>query len=217
MGCIRNLGCLVVLLIVLAVGWLYRDRWMPRDREERTTTATAGAAEWEPLTAAGATRTRGAIEKLERRSGPVFVSLEPEDVAAYILEETSAQLVPSAENVTASVAGDRLYVRATVKPSEVGGARVLGPQARILGEQEVIQFGGVVEVVRPGLAQYRVREVKIRDFSLPSGLIPKIIRDLRPDSVPADIAADAVPVEIPAHVGDIRISDGKVILYKATR
>ena len=231
MGCIRNLGCLIVLAILVAVGWLYRERWMPSDwglggggrggeeREAATGPAgtTAAGSEWEPLTAAGAARTRAAVDRLARRSGPVFANLQPADAASYILEEISAQLLPSAENVAASVIGDRLFVRADVKLSEFGGSGVLGPLASVLGDDETIQFGGTVDVIRPGLAEYRVRTIKVRDLSVPSAAIPRIMRRVRPDSLSEVLAADAVPVQLPPHIGDIRIGNGKVTLYKAVR
>ena len=224
MGCLRNLGCLVVLLIAVAIGWLYRDelvslggRWLPgREREEVTTTeVSAPTREWEPLTASAAQRTRTAMGRLTRRSGPVFVNIPAADAASYILEELSARLPASAESLATRVAGDRLYVRAQVRVADLGQTGALGPLAKLLGERETLEFGGTVDMVRPGLAEYRVRAIKIGDLSVPSLAIPRIVRQIRPDSLAEGLAADGLPVELPPHIGDVRIAGGKVTLYKA--
>ena len=222
MGCLRNLGCLVLLVVAAAAGWWYRDRlssWIPgREREEVTTSAApAPSREWEPLTAAAAERTRTAIARLARRSGPVFVNIPPAEAASYILEELRARLPASAESVTTRVSGDRLYVRANVRVADLGQTGVLGPLSKLLGERETLEFGGTVNMVRPGLAEYRVRAIKIGNLSVPSAAIPRIMREIRPDSLPEGLAADALPVELPPHIGDIRIAGGKVTLYKAAR
>lgn len=225
MGCLRNLGCLVVLAIAAVFGWLYRDQLVSTvgrstgraEREATATTASAPSRDWEPLTASAAARTRTAIEKLTRRSGPVFVTIPAADAASYILEEISAQLPQSARNVAARVVGDRLYVRTDVRMADVGGAGVLGPLASVLGDEETIEFGGTVDVLRPGLAEYRVRSIKVRDLSIPSPAIPRIMRRVRPDSVPEGLAADALSMQIPSTIADIRIANGKVTLYKAVR
>jgi hypothetical protein len=215
-GCLRALGLLILLALAVAGGWLLRGWWTSRDQATEPAAVVVNRS-WEPPTADGAERTRAALDKLRRRSGPVFVSLPAADVVAYLQDQISEQLLPSAENVTAAAIDDQLRVRATVDLSAIDGAGVLGPLAGMLGEREPIEFGGVVDVVRPGLAQYRVRTVKLRDFSVPSAVIPRIIRAIRPEARSTGLAADGLPLEIPEHVADVRIADGQVTLYKAVK
>ena len=220
-GCLRSLGCLVLLAIVAVAAWVFRDRWTPllnrggSARPVATAPATAGA--WEPLTAQGAARAREAINRLGSRSGPVFASLRPGDLSAYILQEVSRQLPPSARNAEAAVIDDKLFVRATVRLSEFGGTKALGPLASVLGDREPVQFGGTLDIVRPGLAQYRVQALRIRDLSIPRAMIPRLIRNIERGPHPEGVADDALPLEVPPYIGDVRVKNGKITLYKAVQ
>jgi hypothetical protein len=69
--------------------------------------------------------------------------------------------------------------------------------------------------VRPGLAEYRLRQIRLRQLAIPSALIPQIVRQLGTGNRPEGVAADALPLTVPAYVSDVRIGRGRVTLYKA--
>ena len=135
--------------------WLYLER--PRHAAE----ATSAAPVWEALTPEGAERARAWVRLLSRPTGPVFTNVAGADLAAYVFDELSKQLPPSAQQLEAAVIDDRLHVRALVKVSDFGGAGSLGPLAAMLGDREPVEFGGTLELVRPGLAQYRVKVLRL--------------------------------------------------------
>lgn len=215
MGCLRRIGCLVVLLLALAAGWLLRDRWWPGRGAGLTTSAPAATSgvEWQPLTAEGAARARAAVATLGQRSGPVFANVAGADLAALLLEELTGVL-PSARGAEAAVIGNQLAVRASVRLTDFGGARSLGPLAGMLGEREVVQFGGTFDIVRPGLAEYRVTSLRVRDFALPRAAIPRLLSQLR-RTRPAGVAPDGLPLVVPRTLADVRVARGKVTLYKS--
>jgi hypothetical protein len=219
-GCLRRVGCLVIVLLVIAAAYLYREGWLGFVRrapegDARTTTAAAGAeGTWAPLTPEGAARARTAVQSLGRRSGPVFVTLEASEVASYIFSELAQQLPASADSVQATARGDRLYLRASVPVKELGGKDALGPVGALLGDREPLELGGTFDVLSPGHAQFRVRELKLRELTLPPPLIPRIIRQIRRGTVPEGVSADGLPLQIPNYIGDVRVSRGRVVLYK---
>lgn len=215
-GCVRKLGCLVLLLVLAAALWFTRARWLPMVRGEPAGPA-AGAVVWEPLTEAGAARARSAVAGLATRSGPVFVNLRPGDLASYVFVALSRELPPSSQNVAAAVIGDRMYVRAEVRLSDFGGGDVLGPLAGFLGDRETMMFGGTFEVIRPGLAQFHVQELKLRELTVPQRMIPRLVQRIGRGARPEGVAPDALPLEIPEHIGDVRVARGKVTLYKHVR
>jgi hypothetical protein len=223
-GCLRNVGCLTIVVLALAAGYLFRDRWsgvlgsgMLGGRASDVAPAATAEGSWTPLTDDGATRARTAIKSLGARSGPVFVTLEAAEVASYILAELTRQLPPSADSIEATGRGDRLYLRTSVRLDELGGKNVLGPLAGLLGDRERMEFGGTFDVVRPGLAQFRLRELKLRELSVPGALIPRIVREIRRGAVPEGVSADGLPLEIPPYIGDVRVSRGRVVLYKTVQ
>lgn len=212
MSCLARIGCLTVLCILAVVGWLTRDRWLPLVGYH--TTNVAAAPTWESLSDAGAERTRRALERLSQPKGPVFANLSGGDVASYIFRELSRQLPPSTDSVQAAVIGERLYLRASVKLDELGGAAVLGPLASFLGDRERIQFGGTFHVIHAELAEYAVKEIKLRELAVPQGMIPKLLAKIERGSRPVGVSTDGLPIVIPKFIGDIRVANGKVTVYK---
>lgn len=215
MGCIARLGCLFLLVILAIGGWFTRDQWMPRVFGTRVA-AVSTAPAWEPLSDAAATRTRTALDRLSQPRGPAFVTLSGADVASFVFKELARQLPQSTDSIEATVIGDRVSMRARVRLADLGGVGSLGPLAAMLGERERVQFGGTFRVLRPGVAEFQIQEVKIRDLAVPSSLIPRLLSQLVRGPRPAGLSPNALPLAIPRHVGDIRVADGRITLYKTT-
>jgi hypothetical protein len=112
------------------------------------------------------------------------------------------------------VIGDRLYIRASVRLQDLGGTTVLGPLAGMLSEREQMQFGGTFHVIRPQLAEYEVKDIKIRELSIPSSMIPRVLRQTERGSRPEGLSEDGLPIVVPRYLGDVRIGSGRVTLYK---
>ena len=214
MGCVRRLILLALLIAAIAAGWWLRDRWTKSaDRADRAEREEL----WQPLTPEGAARARRAVQELEGSSGPVFVNVRGADLSSYVYEELAAQLPPSAEDVHSAVIGERLYLRATVRLSELGGRGVLGPLAGLLGERDTVQFGGRFDVIRPGLAQFLVDDIRVREFPVPSRLIDRLIGEIRRGAPVEGLAPNGLPLEVPSYIGDVRIADRRITLYRAAQ
>ena len=215
MGCLRRLVTLALLLVLVAVGaYLYYTRWGP-GRSDR---AVAGSSAWEAMTPEGAARARATVARLDKRGGRVYENLAPGDLASYVFEELAkGTLPPSAEDAKAAVIDSLLYVRATVKLSDFGGKDALGPLGGMLGDREPVQFGGTLEMVQPGLAQYRLKSIRIHDLSIPPPMIPKLVRNLDRGPRPRGLAPDGLPLDVPAFISDVRVANGTVTIFKGAR
>jgi hypothetical protein len=217
MGCLRGIGCLVLALLIAAAAWWYRADWLPllhKGSAANGVLASASTIEWQPVTTEGAARARETVEKLGTRSGPVFTNLQPGDLTAYVLQELSKQLPPSATGFEAAVIDRELWVRARVRLSDFGGSTELGPLGGILGDAEPVVFGGTLAIVNPGLAVFSVKELRVRDTSLPSPMIPRLLRRVEHGTRPPGLADDALPMLVPDYIADVRIENGKITLYK---
>lgn len=204
---------LVALLAAIAAGWHLRATVM-REPARPPAVEDSAAVVWEPLTMQGAESARAAVQGLAASSGPVFANVGAADLASYVYVELSQQLPSSAEGVRAAVIGDRVYIKASVRLSELGVADALGPFVGIVSERDTVAFGGVFDVLRPGLAQFRVLDLRLRELSLPPRLIPRIIQPIRRGTIPEGVAEEGLPLEIPDHIADVRITNGRVTLYK---
>ena len=214
MGCIARLGCLVLLACLAVAGWLTRDRWMHKLTGRPATVSTAPV--WQPLSPAAGARGKRAIDDLSSSSGPVFKNLTASEVASYVFQTVARTIPASADSAEAAVIGDALYVRAVLPMREIAGSGVLGPLAGLMNDRERLQLGGSFHVIRPGLSEFEVREVKLRDFKVPSGAIPRLLQQISRGNRPEGVAANALAVTTPRSLADVRIANGHVTLYKAT-
>jgi len=213
MGCLLRLGCLFLLVVAGVVGWFTRERWMPRSMLDRIS-PPAKVVTWEPLTPTGADRTRDALDRLSKPSGPVFETLSGADVTAYAFRELARRMPASTDSIQARVVGDKIAMRASVNTSEIKG---LGAFGAVLGDREPVELIGTIRVVNPGLGEFQVADAKLRGLSIPHGMIPTLIRRVDRGPKRAGVDADAMPLPLPPYVGDIRVANGKITLYKNVR
>jgi hypothetical protein len=214
MGCIARLGCLI-LLVCLAIGaWLTRDQWLHKITGKPTVTSTAPG--WEPLTPDAGAAGKRKLDELAKPSGPAFTSLSATEVASYVFQTVARTIPATADSAEAAVIGDALFVRAIVPVRDIAGTGVLGPLAGLLNDRERLQLGGTFRVIRPGLSEFEVREIKLRDFKVPTGAIPRLVRQLSKGDRPEGLSPNGLPVTTPRSLADVRISNGNVTIYRAT-
>jgi len=157
----------------------------------------------------------GPLTPLARRDGTAYLSIGAGDVAKLLSRALSAQLPASATAVQVALDSSRLLVRAVVNVAELAGdgtlARVLGTA---LSGRDTVQLSGTLEMLAPGVALYRVQSARVKGVTIPGPLVPPVMRAMhrgpRIDGVPDD----ALAVRLPASVGDLRIANGRVIVYK---
>jgi hypothetical protein len=220
-GCLRGAGCLVIIFLLAGLWYFYARVERPTPVTAATgtaTTATSVSSGWQRLTTPDAERGRVAVQSLERQAGPVFANLSPAEAASYIFLVLAKQLPPSAKNAEAAITGDRLYVRSEVNLNDFGGAKQLGPIGVLLGERDSVRFGGTINMLRPGLAEFLVQEVKLGRIEVPTALIPRLLTEMkRRGKTVEGISQNGLPMVMPPYISDVRISNGKITLYKSVR
>lgn len=208
-GCIRRLGCLVILIAAAAAAYFY---FHPFDRKEGS--SAAPRVLWEPLSQSKGEYVRREIQALGKPNGPVFTNLSGAEAASYLLLMATKQLPASARNAEAAVVGEELNVRANISLKEFGGAKALGPLASIIGDRDSVLFAGTLQVVEPGLGQFVVRRLKLGRLPIPSQLIPRLIDEFRKGDRASGVATNALPMPMPEYISDIRIANGRITVYK---
>jgi hypothetical protein len=214
MGCLsfpfKLLGGLSLLLL-LAIGWLYRDRLGSElnrllDRSE--------SSEY-PIGAGrpGSRALGSARAKIDSLNGwrADSVVLTPSEVASLIgagldptvrrqLDSLRVELLDREVAVFAKLATARL-------PREL-----IGPLAIALREREPVQAAGPIEVTGPGTAEWRVQSFRIRDFPVPRDAVPRLMAKAFGDS-----AKQSIPLRIPAGVREIRVRPSGATLLGTAR
>ncbi|ODT03462.1 MAG: hypothetical protein ABS52_09675 [Gemmatimonadetes bacterium SCN 70-22] len=211
-GCLRTVGCLTVVAVLVVAGIVTRDRWLPALTGGARAVSTAT---FDPLTAERRERGRQQLEALGRKSGPVFTNLTAAEASALVLADRAQRLPAFAEKVEAAVVGDRLVLRTTLDPAALKGIDALGPVARMLQSRQRVLLEGTLEVAAPGRALFIVQDVRVNEFAVPSPAIASLVRQLDRGAVAPGDPARAIGFAIPPYVGDVRVGKGRVTLYKA--
>ncbi len=240
MGCLSRVGCLAVIAGAGAVGfWLYGDRF-PSELSRAAVQASEKAGEvskgvvgttpavyrdsvraaersiaWVSMGKASGGRTN-ALTRLSRRNGPAFVSLGAGELAAMLAAPLRGQLPESATGLQLAMQDNRLLVRSVIDLGEVAGDGTLG---RLLGTalsgRDSLRVAGTLDLLRPGVAQYRVEQLRLKGVDVPPRLIPTVLGALRRDSTTDGLAGDGLAIPLPRAVADLRLAKGRLTLYKA--
>jgi hypothetical protein len=208
MGCLARLGCLILLVVLGVCAWFTRNLWIPA--KFRPPPAIVNT--WQPVTNAGAARTREALDKLSQTRGPVYQTLSAGDVASLAFSEAERKIGGSVDSVAAKVDGDRVVMRASVATASIRDK--LGPLAGVLRDRERVELRGTFHMLRPEVGEFEVEEAKVGEVILPRGMIPRLVREIDHKARPQGLADNALPLPVPPSVSDIRIANGRVTLYK---
>ncbi len=200
----------VLILVTCGAAWFSRDRWLPKLGLKQS--QQVASAPWESSTDAGAKRASLALRQLEAPRGPAFANIGAGDLLSYLVKEVGRQMPKSADSLSASVVGDRLYVRFNLNTADIG-KEVLGPFGKFLSERERVVMGGTLNVIRPGLTELQVKDVAIGALRLPQATIPMLLNQLATER-PSGIAKDGVAFMTPPYIGDVRVANGKITVYK---
>jgi hypothetical protein len=237
-GCLVRLFMAMVFGAVLALGYLTRDVWLPKLKGEVTSSAPeangkstpksaprgsgasvtmTGAApeQWETLTPAAAARGRAAIADLNKKGGPVFVTLSGGDLAAFAVDSILRKSGAAKAGTEVFVRDDQIYVRGMVSAADLGGPKTLGPLSNLVTGKQQMTVRGKLGVLHPGLAQFRVDEIAVGDLKLPSALIPKIVQRVGKKIRDSTVAKDGIPLRVPRELADVRVAKGRITLYKS--
>jgi hypothetical protein len=207
-----------VVVVAIVVGlWITQDKWMRvLGRSGPSSESATLDRVWQPLSPQAAARGKQAIDGLSAARGAVYANLSANEIASYVVQAAGGAFPASADSVEAAVIDDVLYVRAVVPTKDIVRSGALGPLAGLLNERERVSLGGSFHVIRPGLSEFRLRDVKLRDFSVPRGAIPRLVHQITKGKKTPGVADDALAVPTPASLGDVRIANGRVTLYKTT-
>ncbi len=176
-------------------------------------------------------RVRDALRSLRQRTGPAYVTLSAAEAARLFAPALERAVSAGARNPEFAIDGDRVLLRIQVDLRDYAGD---GAIARLLGGafvgREMLRLGGTVAVPKSGVAHLQVQDVALKGIPLPLPLTSSLLRKLRRESRPSGVASSANPdaaasdslpsnvlaFALPTIVSDLRVRDGRVVLYRAT-
>jgi hypothetical protein len=164
----------------------------------------------------GATAGREAVARLSRRNGPAYVSLRAPELAGLLAASVPKVFPSTASRPDIAIVDEQLLVRTVVELRDLAGD---GALRRLLGValdgRDTVRLTGTLDLVRPGLAAFRVRELRMAGIDVPPRLIPSWLGAMHRAAAADSLPTDALPIPLPTVVADLRVANGKVTLYKA--
>jgi hypothetical protein len=197
------------IILLLAVGWLYRDRLGDELSRVLGRNGEGSGISGRPGSRALLTA-RAKIDSLNGWRADSVI-LTPAEVASMIgvgldpsvrsqLDSLQVELLDGSIGVSALLSTARL-------PREL-----TGPLAIALRPKERIEAAGPLKVVEPRRAEWAVHSFRIRDFPIPRDAVPKLVARALGDST-----RRTVPIRIPAGIREIRIRPSGATLVGAPR
>ena len=177
MGCLtapfKVLGCLG-LVAVLVIGWLYRDR-VVRARAAAAGPHRVAAAPAGPAAARGRPGSRAlasAEAKIDSLNGwhADSIVLTPSEVASLMGSGLSPAFRKELDSLQVELLDDEVRVRARLRTARLPrSSSARSPSA--LRPDEPVEAIGPLRVTGPGVGEWAVRSLQIRDFPVPADAV----------------------------------------------
>ncbi len=209
MGCLRRLGCLVLVLAVVAAAYLYRSRLTALYHRLRGIPEPA-AVVFTPPAPGAAAKAEAALDRLVRPGGPAYVDLDAAQLAGLISSQLAPGPHPVLDSIAVALGTDRVEVRGSLDVS-VLPKKLLGPMAAGLAAREPVMAGGRLSVA-DGQVWWTIDALKLHDFDFPRPVIGALLRSM---SLPG-LRGAAIPLPLATGVGDVRVSPALVRAYRAS-
>ncbi len=171
MRCLGRLISLIVLLILLGAGWLYRDeltRWVRGRIDPITIQRRIGHPSQTALASA--------VEKVRllEREKPDSILLNADEMASLVAAGSSFLGGAALDSVSVELGDRTVRMRGLIDGSRIpDGWRKVIP-LDLNGPQEVV-MGGTIAPVRPGVAEWDLDRVMLRGVPVPSSLIARAV------------------------------------------
>ncbi len=209
-GCLtapfKLLGCLG-LLAALALGWMYRDLVLREGRRLLDRGAPASAAEATGRPGIRALKTARAKVDSVAGAQTDSVVLTPAEVASLMGSGLDPLVRRELDSVRVRLLDDEIALLARLRTARLP-QQAVGPLAVVLRRTEPIEAAGPIRLTEPGLGEWEVRSLRIRDFPLPADLVPGLLaRALGRER------AEVVPIRMPAGIVEIRVRPQGATLY----
>jgi hypothetical protein len=214
MGCLtapfRFLGFLG-FLVILAIGWLYRDRLA--EEAHQLLASIAGSDDTPTGGRPGSRALLSARAKIDSLNGwrADSVVLTASEVASMIGAGLDPSLRSQLDSLQVELQDGSIAVKARLATARLP-RELIGPLSVALRRTEPIEAAGPLQVVAPRQAEWAVRSFRLRNFPIPGAAVPDLI-----SKALGDPKKKTVPVKIPAGIREIRIRPGGATLIGVPR
>lgn len=205
MRCLGRIFALVLLVLLLAAGWLYRQelsRWFsgivdPKSVARRTGTPSPGALE----------SARGKIQSLVRER-PDSILLTASELASLIATGSEVAGISGVDSVSVELGDRTIRMRAMIATDKLPQRlRDMIPGDPVPYEEVIAH--GTLSPVRPGVAEWELSRVLVRGLPIPSELVARVL-----GRITGQASDGRMVVRLPPEVRGFRVRPEGVAIYR---
>lgn len=205
MRCLGRIVSLVLLLILLGVGWLYRDEIRRRVRAITDPMGEARARVVVSPEMAGAGQRK--LRQLDQ-AGVDSVILSPAETGALLLDGLRWTPEGTVDSLRVELGDRTVHFRGLVSTAALTSA-VRDYIKLPLASHETITVTGTLTPARPGTAEWRMERATLHGIPLPANLLQRLLAST---GMPAIDGLLQVP--LPAGVGGFRVRPDGAVFYR---
>lgn len=204
-------GCLTLLVLGVAAGWRYHDdvaAWW-----EARSAGPAGPVS--PASEELAARAEARLEALLRSPDGGELRLEAREVSSFLRYRVVPRLPPGVAEPRVRLADSTAVVEASVDLVRIGGGGLPDAVRTILGDSTRITATVVPSVPTRGRLRLRVRDLRAGEVSVPSLMLPYVLRETRLPVSRSD--PSSLEMRVGYGLTGARVEDGTLVLARLPR
>lgn len=212
-GCLAQIGCLTVLVLLAIAAWIFREPLMERARR-----LLGGPVRLEPMVVGSAPEVADSVElKVRRlvREGPAeremrFTLSEVQSWVKYRLEPVLPSYV---HDLRVAFGEEDLEVGARVEARRIPRMmESLGPIAGFLGDTTDVRLVGRVDGIGRGQGAFFVDRLYVAGVPLPDPVRDRLLAAVRGRATDSGLPPHAIAFPLPPGVFDIAVRERALIV-----
>ena len=205
-NCLARIGCLALILVVVAGGWLFRDDIAGWWRQLEITSASQPS---ENL----AERATSKLEAMASRDGPQRLELGQAEIQSLLTYRAEPMLPAGISDPVVELRDSTLLLSARVDPRGLEGLASPEVVERLFSDSAKVVVELLPGVVAPGVAQVEVMTLQAGSIVVPSMMVPWILESIEMQGVETTGVMLLLPT--PGRVTHFQVAAGKLVLELA--
>jgi len=201
-------GCLTLLVVGVAAGWRYHDDIAAWWKDRSASPAPAGSPASEELAA----RAEGRLEALLRSPGGGELRLEAGEVSSFLRYRVVPRLPAGVTDPRIRLSDSTAVAEASVDLVRIAGGGLPDAVRTILGDSTRITATVVPSVPARGRIRLRIRGLRAGDVSVPSLMLPYVLRQTRLPVSRSD--PSSLEMRVGYGLTGARVEDGTLVLTR---
>ena len=205
-NCLARIGCLALILVVVAGGWLFRDDIAGWWRQLEITSASQPS---ENL----AERATSKLEEMASGDGPQRLELGQAEIQSLLTYRAEPMLPAGISDPVVELRDSTLLLSARVDPRGLEGLASPEVVERLFSDSAKVVVELLPGVVAPGVAQVEIVTLQAGSIVVPSMMVPWILESIEIQGVETTGVMLLLPT--PGRVTHFQVAAGKLVLELA--